>query len=66
MLRDPTPSAARTEPHADLREAIERFDAAGELLRIRGASWKLPSLNVLATFIAMLLSGKPLRSAALQ
>jgi 4-hydroxy-3-polyprenylbenzoate decarboxylase len=28
-------------PHADLREAIERFEAAGELLRIRGAHWKL-------------------------
>jgi 4-hydroxy-3-polyprenylbenzoate decarboxylase len=28
-------------PHADLREAIERFEAAGELLRIRGADWKL-------------------------
>ncbi len=28
-------------PHADLREAIERFEAAGELRRIRGASWKL-------------------------
>ena len=28
-------------PHADLREAIERFEAAGELRRIRGASWRL-------------------------
>jgi 4-hydroxy-3-polyprenylbenzoate decarboxylase len=28
-------------PHADLREAIQRFEQAGELLRIRGASWKL-------------------------
>jgi 4-hydroxy-3-polyprenylbenzoate decarboxylase len=27
--------------HADLREAIQRFEDAGELLRIRGASWKL-------------------------
>src|SRR5882672_3302584 len=28
-------------PHADLREAIERFAAAGELKRVRGAHWKL-------------------------
>jgi len=28
-------------PHADLREAIERMERAGELLRIRGADWKL-------------------------
>jgi len=28
-------------PHADLREAIQRFEQSGELLRIRGASWKL-------------------------
>ncbi len=28
-------------PHADLREALERFERAGELLRIRGAHWKL-------------------------
>jgi UbiD family decarboxylase len=28
-------------PHADLREAIERLEAAGELRRIRGASWNL-------------------------
>jgi len=41
MLRATTPSAARTERHADLRDAIERFEAAGELLRIRGASWNL-------------------------
>jgi len=41
MLRATTPSAALTEPHADLRKAIRRFEEAGELLRIRGASWKL-------------------------
>ena len=29
------------KPHADLREAIERFEAAGELLRVRGADWNL-------------------------
>ena len=28
-------------PHADLREAIERLERAGELRRIRGADWKL-------------------------
>src|SRR5574341_1719339 len=28
-------------PHADLREAIERVESAGELERIRGADWKL-------------------------
>src|SRR3982074_3325404 len=28
-------------PHADLREALERFERAGELLRIRGADWNL-------------------------
>ena len=28
-------------PHADLREAIDRMERAGELLRIRGADWKL-------------------------
>ena len=28
-------------PHADLREAIQRFEDAGELLKIRGAHWKL-------------------------
>src|SRR5512142_1138830 len=28
-------------PHADLREALERFERAGELLRIKGADWKL-------------------------
>ncbi len=28
-------------PHSDLREAIERMERAGELLRIRGADWKL-------------------------
>src|SRR2546426_8736060 len=28
-------------PHSDLREAIERTERAGELLRIRGADWKL-------------------------
>ena len=28
-------------PHADLREAIERLEAAGELRRVRGASWNL-------------------------
>src|SRR6266478_4974890 len=28
-------------PHADLREAIDRMESAGELLRIRGADWKL-------------------------
>src|ERR1051325_1839842 len=28
-------------PHADLREAIERFERAGELIRIKGADWKL-------------------------
>src|SRR3989441_3539014 len=28
-------------PHSDLREAIDRMERAGELLRIRGADWKL-------------------------
>src|SRR5712664_2779955 len=28
-------------PHADLREALERFERAGELLRVRGADWNL-------------------------
>src|ERR1700730_11820297 len=28
-------------PHADLREALERFERAGELMRIRGADWNL-------------------------
>jgi len=28
-------------PHADLREFIERIEAAGELLRIKGADWNL-------------------------
>src|ERR1043166_1003823 len=28
-------------PHADLREAIERIERAGELLRIKGADWNL-------------------------
>ncbi|MGH8733718.1 MAG: hypothetical protein ACREVB_08560, partial [Burkholderiales bacterium] len=28
-------------PHADLREAIERLERAGEMRRIRGAGWKL-------------------------
>ncbi|MGH8690557.1 MAG: UbiD family decarboxylase domain-containing protein, partial [Burkholderiales bacterium] len=28
-------------PHADLREAIERLERAGELRRIRGAGWNL-------------------------
>src|SRR6267378_5446044 len=28
-------------PHADLREAIDRMERAGELLRIHGADWKL-------------------------
>ncbi|HET7672155.1 MAG TPA: hypothetical protein VFK84_17235, partial [Burkholderiales bacterium] len=28
-------------PHADLRQAIERFERAGELLRISGADWNL-------------------------
>src|SRR4249920_2414274 len=28
-------------PHADLREAIERLERAGELRRIHGADWKL-------------------------
>ena len=32
---------AYDRPHADLREAIQRFEQAGELLRIRGAHWKL-------------------------
>ncbi len=30
-----------TATHADRREAIERFEGAGELRRIRGADWKL-------------------------
>jgi 4-hydroxy-3-polyprenylbenzoate decarboxylase len=28
-------------PHSYLREAIDRMERAGELLRIRGADWKL-------------------------
>src|SRR2546430_8758902 len=28
-------------PHSDLREAIERYERGGELIRIRGADWKL-------------------------
>jgi 4-hydroxy-3-polyprenylbenzoate decarboxylase len=32
---------AYDRPHADLREAIERFERAGELKRVRGADWKL-------------------------
>src|SRR5437868_13777595 len=28
-------------PHADLREAMERIERAGELLRVKGADWKL-------------------------
>jgi len=37
-------------PHADLREAIQRFEDAGELLRIRGAHWKL-EMGTLAEII---------------
>ncbi len=41
MLRATKASAERTEAQEPLREALARFDAAGELLRIRGADWKL-------------------------
>ena len=34
-------------PHADLREAIDRMERAGELLRIRGADWKLEKAKLL-------------------
>ena len=37
-------------PHADLREAIERLERAGELRRIRGADWKL-EMGALAEII---------------
>jgi 3-polyprenyl-4-hydroxybenzoate decarboxylase len=37
-------------PHADLREALERFERAGELLRIRGADWNL-EMGTLAEII---------------
>jgi 4-hydroxy-3-polyprenylbenzoate decarboxylase len=37
-------------PHADLREALERIEKAGELLRIRGADWNL-EMGALAEII---------------
>jgi hypothetical protein len=37
-------------PHADLREFIDRAEAAGELLRIKGADWNL-EMGTLAEII---------------
>src|SRR5436853_5226844 len=37
-------------PHADLREAIDRMERAGELLRIRGADWML-AMGTLAEIV---------------
>jgi len=41
---------AYNRPHADLREFIERAEAAGELLRIKGAHWDL-EIGALAEII---------------
>src|SRR5674476_1364704 len=43
MLETTRPQSfnAYSSPHADLREFIERAEAAGELLRIKGADWNL-------------------------
>src|SRR5665647_2273629 len=43
MLETTKPQSfkAYSSPHADLREFIERAEAAGELLRIKGADWNL-------------------------
>src|SRR5674476_1142967 len=43
MLETTRPQSfnAYSSPHADLREFIERAEAAGELLRIKDADWNL-------------------------
>ena len=43
-------------PHADLREFIERIEAAGELLRVQGADWDL-EVGALAEIVQPLGAG---------
>src|ERR1700761_1631730 len=41
-MADPaSPAIDRVPPYADLREFIERCEAAGELLRVKGVHWDL-------------------------
>src|SRR5208282_998109 len=49
---------AYDRPHADLREFIERTEAAGELLRIKGADWNL-EIGALAEIVSHAKSESP-------
>ena len=59
---EPGCGTSTQRPHADLREAIERIERAGELQRIQGADWKL-EMGTLAEIVyrAGIAAGDPVR-----